>query len=332
MVERDWPIADIRLFLGDRRENLIMLKKALEKKTEVRRNKNRTIIEHRIGRTLAGKRALRKGPKLRPGSREYIERVLQYRGELAMLEAGLAALASPERFESAIQFARCYANVSLNPSEVRYFQRGLEKQFHALRARFLPNSEEQDVEPKLRSGDSTSLGWRVRARRPVDVRLIGYISAPEWELKSDAVPVIYERVQVRALRLQIYHLGRWEISLASRAKVRPSARDKVWVRGLVLSTLFEETLGKIQYQDLLEAMTRVRSNYAVHKQLVTGNRDEKDLWQACCDDVEKRLTEFIRGARLRKAFRKTRASSKDYAPAKPRQTDTPHQNEGNTKG
>ncbi len=316
MVEADWPVAEIRLFLGDRRETLILLKKALEKKTEVRRDKNRAVIAQRIRRTLEGKRVLRRGPKLRPRSREYFERILQYRGEIAMLEAGLAALSTPERFARAIQFARCSVNVSLNPAEIRYFQRGLEKQFKALTARFLPNSENQDPEPKLRSADKASLGWRVRARKPVDVRLIGYIPDPEWELKSDAVPVIYERVRVNMLRARIYDLGRWEIDLASNAKLRSDDRDRVWLRGLVLVTLFEETVGKIQYQDLLEGMARVRSNYVVQKQLVTGKRSEKDLWSACCDEVDNRLKKYIDGARLKKLFRKTRPSSVDFLPGK----------------
>lgn len=318
MVEQDWPVFKIRVMLEDRRAHLILLRKALEDKSERRRDKNRAIASERFLRMSQGKRKLRRAPKPRPPSREYWKRVLQYRGEIAMLEAGLASASSAEAFERAIRLACREVNVTFNTVEVRYFQRGLEKQFLALLSLVSPEGRRQEDRAVLRSRQNTSLGWRVRAKEPVRVDQVSGLLFEEWEQNLEGSEILYQRVRVRALRDHIHHLGLWEIELASRSRVRASDRDRVWARGVVMLRLFEETVRKIDYRDLREAMARVRVKYSLQKELITGERNEDDLWRESCDDIEVRLDAYIQGASLKKMFRKTRSSSKEYPKAKPK--------------
>src|SRR5450755_861320 len=173
MIVGDWPVTQIRETLAERRVRLIILRQDLETKSERRRDKNRAIASARFSRMIHGKRALHRAPKHRPPSHEYWQRILQYRGEIAMLETGLGSVSSAEEFEIAIRLERRSVDVTLNTAEVRYFQRGLEKQFLALLSVVsLENRQDEDA-AFLRSRQNTSLGWRVRAQEPVVVNKVG---------------------------------------------------------------------------------------------------------------------------------------------------------------
>ena len=266
------------------------------------------MIEERTWRKISNRWVSRKPPKLKMASREYWERDLQYRGQIAILDAGLGALSSRDGFVRALSFARRSVDVVLNSVEVRFFQRGLEREYLGLIALIAMGGEGRSS----RSLRSPSMGWRVRKLAPVNVRRRSGRLWNEFEFTLEAWEVWYERVRVKLLRSRLRRVGNWDIYLEENRFLRSSDRNRVGARGMVYQRLAEALAGKLAYTDVFEALARVRTEFALRKVLIGGERDLTALWCDTCDEVERRLRDYVAGASLGKTFCKTRPSSKDY--------------------
>lgn len=122
-----WDARALHRILAARRAACFTLLDRIEDKFLERRRRNAAIIERWRDRK---QKSL---PKRKISSREDLERVHQYNGELDMLEAGLRGLASPQTFAAATDYARHHAATALHHSQVKAYRRGLEKEYHGLR-------------------------------------------------------------------------------------------------------------------------------------------------------------------------------------------------------
>jgi len=160
-----WDAEALRGQLESDRNRVLALQDALEVKYRRRRMKNIATWDAAAERNTKRK-SLRS--VLKKKSREDCERAYQYQGELAMIDALLDALSSPEEFAEAADKARRYYKHMLKSDGVESFRRGLERRFWPYQAWLAPHlarSPEPRTEARLEGG--VFLACAIKALRPL---------------------------------------------------------------------------------------------------------------------------------------------------------------------
>jgi hypothetical protein len=289
-----------------RRAKLQTLWTELEQKQLQRRARNRRALDDRTLARLNGKTFGRKKVVLEQPVPEHQDRITQYHGEIAMLNAALHGLASPQEFGAAINQARRGTHMALYRGEVALYRRGLERQYVAL-CTWLPpgTAEAPGADSKLAK---MPVGWRVRAAGAFESELLRSDPPEEPELTEFLPAHGSERVLVRELRQRILGLSQRDIIFAQNSIVRSEDRFEVSLRGEMLQALYEESHGAVSHAEMLAALKRIPTRHRFRVPKDMAKEYVTDVIQDCFEQIGQKLMAFKYGASAAVAFPATRPS------------------------
>ena len=291
-----WPPSGLRASLEGEREVLEKLHDAFLQKTFARRQRNKDLLAEA---SLYDWDLDFVKSRLRNPSREDVERDLVREGEISMVHVALLALASPDKFQAAIEAERRMFYRPAYPQEVEPFRRGLERRYRLLRSVLMPYLEDAGPDPVR------PLVGKKPDRVPFDVTLITASFPPEPELAPNALRKAKEHGQVLLIRNKFNWKAKEEAERVKFDKYRNDKdRDLSRARLYVLSQMHIHSAQATSFRDLLRLVSYIRGTMHVERKKRGHRPTHEEKWQQACDEA----VQWVRIWAGKKGLKKPRAT------------------------